>query len=376
MSGDAALAEAVPAAMQDTGSLVGRRVALVGPLPPPAGGMANQTRQLARLLDGEGLIVEVVRTNESPPVWLKEVRGIRAALVAARFLPRLYGAVRRADFVHLMANSWWSFHLFATPTVGIARRLGKPVVLNYRGGEAGDFFARQFRWVESTLHGADRVVVPSGFLQEVFAGFDVATTIVPNVVDLAHFAPATEVVQGPHLLVARNLETLYGIDTALRTCALLHQRGVPAQLTIAGAGPEERALRDLARDLGMDGHVRFTGQVDNHAMGELYRAARIALNPSRADNMPISILEAMASGVPVVSARVGGVPYLVEHGVTALLVPPDDPLAMADAVLRLHNDAAGYRQMREAGLQAVTRYTWQEVRERLFAVYASLAPAG
>jgi len=376
MSREAVLTEVAPAAIRETGSLAGRRVTLVGPLPPPAGGMANQTRQLARLLEGEGLAVEVVRTNEPPPAWLRDVHGLRAALVAARFLPRLYRAVRRADLVHLMANSWWSFHLFATPTVRIARRLGKPVVLNYRGGEAGDFFARQFRWVAPTLRAADRVVVPSGFLHGIFAGFGVTTTIVPNVVDLDHFLPATEVIQEPHFLVARNLEALYGIDTALRACALLHQRGVAAQLTIAGTGPEEAALRRLARELAIDRYVRFTGQVDNQAMGALYRVTRIALNPSRADNMPISILEALACGVPVVSTRVGGVPYLVEDGVTALLVPPDDPSAMADAVARLHTDAAGYRQMREAGLQEATRYTWQEVREQLFAVYSSLLPAG
>jgi glycosyltransferase involved in cell wall biosynthesis len=260
--------------------------------------------------------------------------------------------------------------------VRIARRLGRPVVLNYRGGEAADFLARQFRWATPTLRAADRVAVPSGFLEEVFAHFDVKTTIVPNVVDLAHFSPATEVVEEPHLLVARSLEALYGIDTALRACALLHKRGLPARLTIAGAGPEEAALRALARELGIDGQAQFTGQVDNVAMAGLYRATRIALNPSRADNMPISVLEALACGVPVVSTHVGGVPFLVDDGVTALLVPPDDPAAMAEAVRRLHTDADAYRQMREAGLQAVTRYTWQQVRAQLFAVYSSLLPAG
>jgi glycosyltransferase involved in cell wall biosynthesis len=375
MSSDTALAEAAPAERGAPGTLAGRRIALVGPLPPPAAGMANQTRQLAGLLAGEGLTVEIVRTNEPPPAWLRQVRGVRAALVAARFIPRLYRAVQHADCVHLMANSWWSFHLFATPTVRIAHRLGKPVVLNYRGGEAADFFARQFRWVAPTLRAADRVVVPSGFLEEVFAGFGVATTIVPNVVDLDHFSSAAEVVQEPHLLVARRLESLYGIDTALRACALLRERGVAARLTVAGAGPEEAPLRALARELEIDPHVQFAGQVDNAAMGHLYRATRIALNPSRADNMPISILEAMACGVPVVSTRVGGVPYLVEDGVTALLVPPDEPLVMAEAVLRLHTDPTGYRQMREAGLQAVKQYTWQQVRPRLVAVYTSLLSA-
>ena len=121
--------------------------------------------------------------------------------------------------------------------------------------------------------------------------------------------------------------------------------------------------------------VTFTGRVDNHEIAGLYHRARICLNPSRADNMPISVLEALACGVPVVSTRVGGVPYLVEDGKTALLVPPDDPLAMAEALQHLHTEAERYRQMREAGLEMVRRFTWQQVREELFAVYTSLLPA-
>ncbi len=73
-------------------------------------------------------------------------------------------------------------------------------------------------------------------------------------------------------------------------------------------------------------------------MAALYRSADVMLNPSLADNMPISVLEALASGVPVVTTNVGGVPYLVEHEKTALLVPPQNPEAMAEAVLLLLND--------------------------------------
>jgi len=351
--------------------LTGRRICLVGPLPPPAGGMANQTAQLARLLEGEGAEVAMVRSHRPPPAWLASVRGVRGAAAAAAFLPELWRGLAGADLVHLVTNSWWAFHLYATPTVRLARARGVPVVLNYRGGEAEAFIRHHGRWALPTLRAAERVAVPSAFLADVFGRHGVATTVVPNIVDLARFAPGP-VVAEPVLLVARNLEHLYGIDTAIRAVALLHRRGIAARLIVAGEGPEAARLRQLADGEGVAPFIRFTGRVDNRAMAALYAEARIALNPSRADNLPISILEAWASGVPVVSTGVGGVPYLVDDGESGLLCPVDDPEAMAEAIARLHGDAERYDHLREAGLQASRQYAWPAVRERLLTVYDEL----
>jgi glycosyltransferase involved in cell wall biosynthesis len=107
-------------------------------------------------------------------------------------------------------------------------------------------------------------------------------------------------------------------------------------------------------------------------MGSLYRRADVMINPSLADNMPISVLEALASGVPVVTTNVGGVPYLVEHDKTALLVPVKDPEAMAEAVLLLLNNPAKAGQIRQAGLDSVRQYTWPNVRVPLLRVYEQL----
>ena len=104
-------------------------------------------------------------------------------------------------------------------------------------------------------------------------------------------------------------------------------------------------------------------------LAAIYGRADVMINPSLADNMPISILEALASGVPVVSTDVGGIPYLVEHGKTALLVSPQDPEAMANAVLLLLNDPAKAMQLRQAGAESVQCYTWPNVRDRLLCVY-------
>ena len=117
------------------------------------------------------------------------------------------------------------------------------------------------------------------------------------------------------------------------------------------------------------GSVRFAGRLDRDDMADLYRAADVMLNPSLADNMPNSILEALACGVPVVSTNVGGVPFLVQDGVTALLVPPGDARSMADATLRLLDDEALWNRLSAAGVQEVQRYTWLRVAPILGGVY-------
>jgi glycosyltransferase involved in cell wall biosynthesis len=111
-------------------------------------------------------------------------------------------------------------------------------------------------------------------------------------------------------------------------------------------------------------------------MAALYRESDIMLNPSLVDNMPNSVLEALASGVAVVSTDVGGVPYLVQHGGNALLVPPRQPQAMADAMLRLLGEPELLQRLRTAGLQLVAQYTWAQVRPRLLQVYHEVIQQG
>src|SRR6185437_827815 len=127
-------------------------IALVGPLPPPGGGMANQCRQLAELWQADGIAVRLVRTNEPyRPRWLEKVRFLRAP---ARVLPYwcvLWKTCGAVDLVHLFANSGWSWHFYAAPAIVVARLRRVPVIVNYRGGGAAEFFARAPRWVAKTL---------------------------------------------------------------------------------------------------------------------------------------------------------------------------------------------------------------------------------
>lgn len=353
--------------------VAGLRIGIVGPLPPPAGGMAMQTRQLAELLGGAQARVELVPTNPPyRPAWVARLRGVRALFRLLPYLAALWRAAGRVDVLHVMANSGWSWHLFAAPAIWVARLRRTPVVVNYRGGEAGPFLASSAAAVRASMRHAARLVVPSGFLREVFAGHGMPAEIVPNIVDLRRFHPGAEG-PGPQIIVARNLEPIYDNATAIRAFAQVHARHAGARLVLAGTGPEEAALRALAASLGLQAAVEFAGRLDRDTMAARLRASRIALNPSRVDNMPNSVLEAMASGVPVVSTRVGGVPYIVAHGRTALLVPPADPDAMAQALLALLDDAGLHQRLRDAALADVQAYTWDAVGPQWAAVYRGAA---
>jgi L-malate glycosyltransferase len=368
--------DTVVASQAERGERAPRSVVIVGPLPPPSGGMANQTRQLARLLAEEGVRVTLVQTNAAyRPAFVARWRGVRAAFRLLPYLVRVWRAAGDGEVMHVMANSGWAWHLFAAPAVWIGAARGARVIVNYRGGEAGTFFEREYARVAPTLRRAAAVVVPSTFLQRVFTRWNVRTEIVPNIVDLALFSPAASRGPGLDLLVARNLEDIYDVGTAIRAFALVRRVRPEARLVVAGSGPCRADLERLAAELGVADAVHFTGRLDNERMAEQYRRAAILLNPSLADNMPISLLEAMASGTPIVSTDVGGIPDLVEHGKTALLVRPRDPDAMAAEALRVAADPALADRLRAAGLEAASRYTWKSVRPRLFAAYAHASSA-
>jgi glycosyltransferase involved in cell wall biosynthesis len=344
--------------------------------------MANQLLQLERLLRAEGAQVEVVPVNPPyRPAWIGGVPVLRAGARLVPYIASLRRAARTAQLFHVLASSGWSWHLFAAPAIRVAHGRDIPVVVNYRGGGAEAFLSRSLARVRPDLRRAGALVVPSAFLRDVFARFGFEAQVVPNIIDTARFAPGPGPVAprgaAPHVVIARNLEPVYDLPTGLRAFRLVRDALPGARLSVAGTGPEAASLAALARELGIGDATTFAGRIDNERMPGFYATADVALNPSLADNMPISILEALACGVPVVSTGVGGVPHLVRHGETARLVAAGDARAMADEILRLWSDPRAAAAQREAGLALAQEYTWPRVRERLAAVYrAVLAPGG
>jgi phenylacetate-CoA ligase len=205
--------------------------------------------------------------------------------------------------------------------MAVARTLGKRVILNYHSGEADDHLARWGVRVHPWLRLAHEIVVPSEYLRDVFARHGYRARVIPNVVDTSRFLFRERVPLRPRLVSTRNLESHYGLDNTIEAFALVRERYPEATLTIAGYGGEEQSLRRLAGSLAPDA-VRFVGRVEPPQMPSLLDAADVFVNSSVVDNQPVSVLEAFASGVPVVSTPTGDIANMVRDVETGLLVPP------------------------------------------------------
>jgi glycosyltransferase involved in cell wall biosynthesis len=142
---------------------------------------------------------------------------------------------------------------------------------------------------------------------------------------------------------------------------LLKARYPQATLTVAGVGSEEQQLRALAASLATGG-IRFVGRVEPEVMPELYDQSDIFVNASVLDNQPVSVLEAFAAGLPVVSTASGDLANMIRDAETGRIVPPEDPQAMADAVAGLLQDPARARSMARRARREAEKYTWPEVR--------------
>ena len=347
------------------------RIVLVAPSLDRPGGQAVQARSLMDGLSADGYAVGVLPADQRFPRGLRSVRRcpyVRTVLNEVLYVAALR-ELSRADVVHVFAASYWSFLLAPVPAMLAARRRGKRVILHYHSGEAEDHLARWGRLVHPWLRLAHEIVVPSPFLRDVFGRFGYTVRVIPNVIDTSAFRYRERIPLRPRLLSNRHLESLYRVDDTLEAFALVRAAYPEATLTVAGAGPEAPRLRRRAAALGGDG-VRFVGRVKPSEMPRLYDEADFFLNASVIDNQPVSILEAFAAGLPVVSTPTGDIAGMLGYGERGFLIPPGDPPALAKTVVSLLAQPdralrAVRRARRETG-----RYTWSQVRHEWADVYA------
>src|SRR5207245_895858 len=262
---------------------------------------------------------------------------LRTIVNEALFLPSL-GRLQGADAVHVFSASYWSFLLGPAPAMLAGRLLRKRVVLNYRSGEADDHLAHWGVFVHPWLRLADEIAVPSEYLRTVFARHGYRVRVIRNLVDTSLFRYRERLPVRPRILSTRNLEPYYRVDVTLEAFALLKARYPEATLTIVGYGSEEQRLRRMAASLGTSA-VRFVGKADRPTLPGLYDEHDIFVNSSVLDNQPVSVLEAFASGLPVVSTGTGDIAAMLRCGDTGLLVPPVDPAATAAALASLLESA-------------------------------------
>ena len=348
------------------------RVAIVAASLRILGGQAVQAQ---RMLDGwrddPAVNAWLVPINPVPPTpfdRLLRIAYVRTAVTQMWYWPLLLRELRRADVVHVFSASYSSFLLSPLPAVLVARLLRRPVVFNYHSGEASDHLRRSALARRVMRSCVNLNVVPSAFLRGVLASFDIPAQVVPNTIDVRQFAHRVRDPLRPRVLSTRNFEPLYNVAATLRAFARIQARYPEATLTLVGSGSQEAALRALAAELALR-QVTFAGAVPPPEIPRYYGDADIYLQTPAIDNMPLSVLEAFASGLPVVSTRVGGVPAILTDGVHGLLAPEGDDEAVAARVMELLEQPVRARRLAAAARETCARYEWPVARQGWLAAY-------
>lgn len=358
--------------------------------PPDIGGPATYAWDVSRRLRARGHQVEIVSASVNatdadvfhPPKSLRRVRFLRGAINIAFLFFLLLKIGRRNDVFYVQSPG----HV-GLLTVWAARMLRKPVVMRFPGDVAWErTYARgettktlheflrapEGGWQTSLLlriqravtARVDRVITPSEYIRTaLIEAYGVRATHIHAIYhsfDTPALPTSRAHPDGPVLLnvgrLARHKRIVDLIDAMPRVAAAFPN----VQLLIAGDGSERAALQAQAEKLGVATHVRFLDRLSRERVLELMAEADALVLPSLWESLSHVAIEAIAIGVPVVATAIPGLSEVLEHEKTALLVPPCDPAALADAILRMIGDAGSReRFVRNGRAVALEKFSWQ-----------------
>jgi glycosyltransferase involved in cell wall biosynthesis len=247
----------------------------------------------------------------------------------------------------------------------VARWLGVPSIFVLHGGNLPDFTKRHVNWVKRVLSRADRLAAPSKFLHHEMATYGFDVTVIPNVIDLDSYPYRERQHISPKLFWMRSFHSLYNPEMALDVFGQIRSNYPEATMVMAGVDKGlEDEIKNKALSRGFGDAVRFPGFLDHEQKIKEFAEADVYLNTNRIDNMPISVVEAWAMGVPVVATDVGGLPYLIESGKTGLLVADGDVEGMASAIRSLLRDPEITKRLSVQGRSQAELSSWPSVREK------------
>ena len=333
--------------------------------------MSVQAEKLRKNLSNEGIVVEFISTNPKPPraiEILARIPVIRTMLRETQYLFSLRRIALRPGVVHHFSASYLFFFLHSGPLLLLGKWLPTKVLLNYRGGQAAEFL-RNWSWAALPLmRAADKVMVPSAFLQGIFEGHGLVSILLPNIADTELFPFVDREHLSPRLFISRNLESMYDVECVLRAFRRIQEKLPQATLGIAGGGSEANRLRSLVQKWNLGG-VSFYGAVPYGELPFLYKDHDIYVNASRVDNFPGALVEAACAGLPIVTTRAGGIPEMFRHRENGLLVDIGDDTALANSVLELLHHQNWARQLARTARAWAEQFSWRRVFPQLLRCY-------
>lgn len=257
---------------------------------------------------------------------------------------------------------------FAYAVSRLCLLLKLPYIPIIRGGNFLNRMHRSRYFSDKLLRGGDYTIVPSTFLEHNFLLAGYSVLYIPNFIELENYPFKKREILKPRILWVRAFHVIYNPLLAIEVISVLNNQHV--HLCMVGSdtdGTRSKVEKRIAA-LNLENQILLKGRLLKKEWVELSKSYDIFINTTTIDNMPVSVIEAMALGLPVVSTNVGGIPYLLEHEKNALLVPSDDPVEMAEAISKLLNDPAIAQQLSFEARKKVEKFAWDKVKIKWFTV--------
>lgn len=285
---------------------------------------------------------------------------------ALRLIDMLWTSLKRRNDYDLAQVDVFSGPSFtwALLCTWLLKQLKKPVILTLHGGNLPEYATQHPSRVRRLLQQADAVTAPSGYLQQAMRAYGEDIQLIPNALDIAKYPFVLREKAKPTLIWLRAFHRIYNPELAIQVMHSLRNEFPDIRLVMVGPDKGDGSLQRcqaLASELGVADRVEFPGWVDKSDVPEWLNKGDIFLNTTNFDNTPISVMEAMACGLCVVSTNVGGVPYLLTDGSDGLLVQPGDAEEMADRVRYLLSDTDAGRKLSQNARLKVESFDWSRI---------------
>ncbi len=340
-----------------------KAVLLVGIDVPPTRGGRGVGVELAHQLRATGWQVSTTSSRSGR-------LGRMADMLATAWRSRSRYDVAQIDVFSGLSFTW------AEATAGLLRVLGKPFILTLHGGALPSFANAWPRRTRRLLVAADRVTAPSAYLAQELRSLCGTIEVIPNGLNLADYEFRTREALRPEFLWIRAFHEVYRPWVAVEALEIVRREFPEARLRMIGPDKGDGSLakcRAHRESLGLQAALDFVGSVEKTEVPLQLQKSDVFLNTSSVDNAPVTVTEAMACGLCVVSTDVGGVSKLLADGRSGLLVPPDDPVAMARAIMGLLEEPETARNLAARARRSVEKHDWKEVLPKWESLLTGLA---
>lgn len=266
--------------------------------------------------------------------------------------------------------------LWAEMVCRVLKFIGKPYILTLHGGNLPSFSNHWRKRVIGLFASAVKVTTPSPYLFETMRVFRTDLYLLPNAIELPVYSFRLREQAHPRLIWLRSFHSIYNPCLAVKVVAVLKEEFPDIHLTMIGhdrGDGSRQYLQGLVAELAVENEIVFGNGVPKSEISQWMSKGDIFINTSNIDNTPISVLEAMACGLCVVSTKVGGIPYLLNDGYDALLVPPNDPESMANAVRRILTEPGLAPRLSKHARQKTDKFDWSNILTKWDALLGSVA---